>query len=89
MTITIDVPQASPWRGILMVFALPLAGLMIGLIGGGEWPWLQHLLGLDAGMTGFVLGALLAIGAFLFAWFDDQRFTRRHPPRIVGVRRAS
>jgi positive regulator of sigma E activity len=83
--VTVEVPQVNPWRAIAMVFALPLAALVAGLIAGSRWPWLQHHLGMDAGMTGLVLGAGLALVALVLAWLDDKRFSRQHRPHVVEV----
>ena len=84
--VTLDIPLPSPWRAIGLVFALPLAALMAGIIGGSEWTGFHRLTGLDAESGAIVLGLTLALAAFLIAITVERRFSRRHRPRVVEVR---
>jgi positive regulator of sigma E activity len=83
-TVTLAIPLPGPWRGIALVLALPLAALMVGILGGSAWTGLQQTVGLGSEATGFLLGLALALAAFLVAILEDRRFARGHRPRVVS-----
>jgi len=84
--VTVEVALPSPWSAIALLLALPLAAFVFGAIVGVAWfakgasDTVQALAGLAAG----VLAAAAALGTGLLS---DRRFGRRHPPRVVAVRR--
>jgi positive regulator of sigma E activity len=75
--VVVEIPEASPWTGMLLVFALPIAGLVGGLALGSRWAWWVNLLGLEPDLCGVVLGVPLAALAILFARLVDRRYRRR------------
>jgi len=81
--VTVEVPEASPWTGIVFVLGLPIALLAVGLVIGSRWAWWVDLLGGDADLAGMALGLPLAVAALLAA----RRIDRRHF-RDVRVTRA-
>ncbi len=87
--VTVDVPLVDPWRALLLVFGAPLAAVVVGIIVGSEWPWLQATVGLGPDSAGLALGALGGVSAFAAAWLADRRFARRHRPRILEIRRPA
>lgn len=87
--VTVDVPLVDPWRALLLVFGVPLAAVVAGIVVGSKWPWLQATLGLAADSAGLALGALGGLAAFAAAWLADRRFARRHRPRIVEIHRPA
>jgi sigma-E factor negative regulatory protein RseC len=87
--VTVDVPLVDPWRALLLVFGIPLAAVVAGIVVGSQWPWLQAALGLTADSAGLALGALGGLAAFAAAWLADRRFSRRHCPRIVEIHRPA
>jgi len=84
--VDVTVPVPGPWRGILLVFALPLAALVAGLAAGSAWTGLHSATGLGPDAAGAALGLGAAAVTFLAALVEERRFSRRHPPRVVGVR---
>ncbi len=87
--VTVDVPLVSPWRALLLVFGVPLAAVVAGIVAGSEWAWLQAALGLGADSAGLALGALGGLAAFAAAWLADRRFSRRHRPRVLEIHRPA
>jgi hypothetical protein len=83
--VLLEVPLPPAWRGIVLLFAAPLAALMGGLVVGASWAGLQALLGWGPEGTGLLVGAALGAGAFVVAALEDRRFRRRHRPRVVRV----
>jgi len=84
--VTLEVPLPGVWRSIALVFALPLAALVAGLVIGGRWEGLQTATGLGAEGSAVALGAGLAILAFLAAVLSERRFANRHRVRVLEVR---
>ncbi len=87
--VTVEVPVPSPWRGIVLVFALPVLALMVGLALGTYWTGLHGWLGLGAEGTALATGVIFASGAFGLAVLEDRRFRRAHQPNVVDVHPAS
>ncbi len=85
--VTVAVPLPGVWRGIALVFAVPLAVGLAGLVAGSVWTGLQQALGLGPEATGLILGGGLALAAFLAARAEDRRFDLAHQPHVVEVRR--
>jgi sigma-E factor negative regulatory protein RseC len=82
-TVRIEIPQASPWTGIVFVLGLPVVLLAAGLLVGSRWAWWTGLLGLDADMCGILLGLPAAAAAFLAArWIDRRHFRHVTVTRI-------
>ncbi|MBM4017686.1 MAG: SoxR reducing system RseC family protein [Planctomycetes bacterium] len=86
--VRLAIPTPGPWRGILMVFALPLAAGMAGLLGGAAWTGFQQATGLGQESAGLVLGAGLGLAAFALAVAEERRFARRNRPAVLHVERA-
>ena len=84
--VTVEVPLPSPWRGIGLVFALPLAVGLTGLLAGSAWPGFQTATALGPEAAGLALGGGLALAAFLLAIVEERRFGRAHKPRVLEVR---
>ena len=85
--VTVAVPLPSAWRGIALVFAVPLAVGLAGLVAGSVWTGLQQALGLGPEPTGLILGGGLALAAFLAARAEDRRFDLTHQPHVIEVRK--
>ena len=81
--VTVTVPEASPWVGIVLVLGLPTALMIAGLVLGSRWAWWVDLLGLDGDLAGAALGVPLGVAAFVLARAVDRRYVRR-----IVVRRA-
>ena len=75
--VVVETPEPSPWTGMLLVFALPIAGLVGGLALGSRWAWWVNLLGLDPDLCGVVLGVPLVALAILLARLVDRGYRRR------------
>jgi positive regulator of sigma E activity len=75
-TVTVDVPEVSPWSGIIFVLGLPIALLAGGVVVGSQWPWWVHLLGIQKELAGATLGLPLAVLAFLLARLVEKRHVR-------------
>jgi len=84
--VTVEVPLPNPWHGIVLVFALPLAALVAGLVIGNAWTGWQTAVRLGPEAAGIVLGGGLALAAFVLARLYERRFDRRHQPRLIEVR---
>jgi len=87
--VTIDVALPSPWRAILLVFVVPLAALLTGLVLGSQWTALQRWTGLGPQGAGLVGGGVLIALAFVVVWMGERRFEKRHRPRVVEVKRPA
>jgi hypothetical protein len=86
--VKVAVPTPSPWRGIALVLALPLALGMAGLLGGTAWTGFQRVTGLGPESAGLVLGSALGLAAVALAVTEDRRFVRRHRPFVLEAYRA-
>ena len=75
--VSVEVPQASPWLGIVLVLGLPVALMVGGLVLGSRWTGWVELLGLDADVCGALLGVPLGVAAFLVARAVDRRYAGR------------
>ena len=84
--VTLEVPLPGVWRSIGLVFALPLAALVAGLVVGSRWAWLAQATGLGAEGSAAVLSGALALVAFFLAVLQERRFVKRHGVRVVEVR---
>ncbi len=80
--VAVDVPEPSPWAGIVLLLALPLALMVGGLVLGSQWTAYTRLLPFDPEFSGAILGVALAGIAFLFA----RRIDRRYHDRITVTR---
>jgi len=75
--VAVEVPEGGPWLSIVLVLGLPAALLVGGLLLGSRWPWWVNLLGLDADLSGALLGLPLGVAALLVARTVDRRYGRR------------
>ncbi len=85
--VTVEVPVPGPWRAILLLFALPLAFFVTGILIGSEWTWFQEMTGLGADAAAAVLGVGFVPAALVPAHLADRRFRRRCRPRVIDVKR--
>ncbi len=87
--VTVEVALPGAWRAIGLVLAAPLAALVVGAIVGAEWEGLRRGLGLDADTAALAMALGLAVVVLTAAVWSERRFRRRHPPRVIAVRRPS
>jgi positive regulator of sigma E activity len=87
--VTVEIPVPSPWRGIILVFGLPVLALMVGLAVGTYWTGLHDWLGFGTEGTALVTGVVFALAAFGLAFLEDRRFRRKHRPHVVDVEPSS
>jgi len=80
--VAVEVPEAGPWMGIVLVLGLPVVLMVAGLLVGSRWTYWVDLLGLDPDLCGAILGVPLGVAAFLIARTVDRRYARR-----IGVTR--
>ena len=83
--VTVEVAVPGPWRAILLVFALPLAFFVTGILVGSEWQGFQEMTGLGRDASGIALGMGLLPVPLVIAIAAERRFRRRHRPRITKV----
>ena len=86
--VTLEVPLPNVWRSIVLVFGLPLAAVVAGLVLGSQWAGLQQVAHLSPEGTAVAASAVLGALAFLAAIVEDRRFARRERPEIVDVSRG-
>ncbi len=74
--VAVEIAQGTPWLSALLLFALPLAGLVAGVLLGAQWDAAPLLLGFG------LLVALFAVAAIV-----DRTIVRKRikPPAIVEV----
>ena len=87
-TVTVEVTVPGPWRAMLLVFALPLAFVVAGILIGSEWQGFHEMTGLGRESGGIALGVGLLPVPLLAAILADRRFRRRHRPRVIKTRRS-
>jgi len=87
--VTLEVPLPNVWRSIALVFGLPLAAVVAGLIIGSPWGGLQQVARLGPEGTAVAASAVLGALAFLAALVEERRFARRHRPEVVEVQHGS
>ena len=87
--VTLEVPLPNVWRSIALVFGLPLAAVVAGLVLGSQWAGLQQVARLGPEWTAVAASAVLGALAFLAAMIEDRRFAKRHRPEIVEVQHGS
>jgi len=87
--VTLDVPLPNVWRSIALVFGLPLAAVVAGLVLGSQWAGLQQVARLSPEGTAVAASAVLGALAFLAALVEERRFARRHRPEVVEVQHGS
>jgi positive regulator of sigma E activity len=87
--VTLEVPLPNVWRSIALVFGLPLAAVVAGLVLGSQWAGLQQVARLGPEGTAVAASAVLGALAFLAALVEERRFARRHRPEIVEVQHRS
>lgn len=77
--VAVEIPRGSPWLSAVLLFVLPLAGLILGLVVG-----VQARMG-DAGALVFGFGLLVAL--FGLAAAIDRAVVRKRvgPPTILEV----
>ena len=87
--VTLEVPLPNVWRSIALVFGLPLAAVVAGLVIGSQWGGLQQVARLGPEGTAVAASAVLGALAFLAALVEERRFARRHRPEVVEVQHGS
>jgi positive regulator of sigma E activity len=87
--VTLEVPLPNVWRSIALVFGLPLAAVVAGLVIGSQWAGLQQVARLSPEGTAVAASAVLGALAFLAALVEERRFARRHRPEVVEVQHRS
>ncbi|HUT33786.1 MAG TPA: SoxR reducing system RseC family protein [Planctomycetota bacterium] len=77
--VLVEIPRGNPWLSSLLLFVLPLAGLVAGVIVGAQWG------GGDA--APLLLGFGLLVALFAMAAIIDKTIIRKRqkPPAIVEV----
>ena len=83
--VTVEVAVPGPWRAILLVFALPVAFFVTGILVGSEWQGFQEMTGLGQDASGIALGVGLLPIPLVIAILAERRFRRRHRPRVTKV----
>jgi len=83
--VTVEVAVPGPWRAVFLVFVLPLAFFVTGILVGGEWQGFQEMTGLGRDASGIALGVGLLPVPVLIAILAERRFRRRHRPRVTKV----
>jgi len=83
-SVSVEVPEASPWTGIVLVLGLPVAALAAGILVGSRWTAWRDLLGVGPDLGGAALGVLVGLVVFVVAMFVDRHYRRR-----IVVRRTS
>ena len=76
-SVMVEIPEASPWTGIVLVLGLPVAALAAGILVGSRWTAWRNLLGVGADLGGAVLGVLVGLVVFVVAMLVDRRYRRR------------
>ena len=81
--VVVEIGSVSPWLSTLLLFVLPLLGLVGGVIAGEHW----RPFGLAGDAAPLVLGFSLLVLLFLVATLVDRVFLRKgsHEPSIVAV----
>ena len=81
--VAVEVPTGNPVLGALLVFVLPLLGLVAGVVAGQSW----HPFGLSRDSAGLVLGFGALAALFGLAAAVDRFVRRKLPrePKIVAV----
>jgi len=82
VSVELDLP--SPYRAIVLLFVLPLAGLFVGAVAGQRWTSLAAALHMEttllAGLGGVLgLAVMLAVGFVL----ERKAGGKRTPPRLI------
>jgi len=77
--VVVEISQAKPWLSALLLFVLPLAGLIFGMIAGAQWG------SGDAAPVALGFGLLAAF--YVLAAAIDRAVIRKRikPPAIVEV----
>ncbi len=76
-SVTVELPEASPWTGIVFVLGLPIAALAAGILVGSRWMAWRNLLRVGPDLGGAALGVLVGLLVFGGAMLVDRRFRRR------------
>ncbi len=79
--VVVAIDRSVSLRSVLLLFGLPLAGLVAGAVAGNTWPFL----GLTRDACSVVLAGVLLVVSFLVARRCDRR-TKREPERPAIVR---
>jgi positive regulator of sigma E activity len=80
--VLVEVPQVSPWTGIVWLLGMPITMFVAGLLAGANWPAWSNLLRLDGQLAGAVLGVLAGVATFAMARLIEKRHAGRvtiHP----------
>ena len=85
-TVTVSVSMPSLVHAMILLFAIPLAGLFMGMLAGGYLVLLLPSLQAYATALSLVLGFALMSVAYVIAWQVDRRIrlSNAYGPRIVA-----
>ena len=83
--VAVEVPEVSPWTGIVLVLGLPVTLMVAGLVIGSRWDAWASWIGLEPDLSGAVLGIALGVLAFLAARAVDRRYLRRIRITRIGA----
>jgi len=79
--VVVDVPSGNAWLSALLLFVLPLAGLIFGVMAGQQW----RPFGLSANAAALGLGFGLLAVLFGFATVFDRLYLRKRQPQPTIV----
>lgn len=81
-TVILEVDRSGALRGVLLLFGLPLAGLVSAVVLGRYHP----LFGLSADGSSVLLGVLLLAAAFAAAFLYEKMVASKRLPEPIIVR---
>ena len=81
--VVVEIPEQSSWVSSLLLFGLPLVGLVAGVVVGQEW----QPFGLGSNGAALILGFGLLVVLFAVSAAIDRAFVRKRQPQpsIVQV----
>jgi sigma-E factor negative regulatory protein RseC len=83
-TVEISMPSGSVLKVSLLVYALPILGLILGALSGGAWAGVFHISSTPASLIG--AGAGLAVSVIVLRRFDRSVRSKPHySPRMTRV----
>ena len=83
-TVEISMPARSVLKVSLLVYALPIIGLILGALSGGAWAGAFHISSTPPSLIGGGVG--LAVSVMVLRWFDRSIRSKPHySPRVTRV----
>jgi sigma-E factor negative regulatory protein RseC len=87
-TVEISMPSGSVLKVSLLVYALPIVGLILGALSAGIWAGAFHIPSTPASLIG--AGAGLAVSVMVLRWFDRSvRSKPQYSPRMTRLLRKA